>query len=261
MAKFTKTFLTNVLKMDEENVKAVMKYQRMFPSLLTEEEGVCVDARKLWKELGEPQSEFNKWIKRKVIDKRFQENEDYIKIDNFVEVGNLKRPQIDYTLTIDCAKNVSMMENTEKGSKVRNYFMITEKALKGLQEHLIIRHPEKEGYKEMTKELDEKFKIKFNCKTPPKEYIKNAEMINTLLFNKTAKQIKETFLISDNQTRENLIIEANKAIYELQVINTSLIRADINFETRKSILQTTVIEKYSHLKNDFIKIENMKNII
>lgn len=255
--KFTKVFLTNVLKMDDESVKAVMKYQRLFPSLLTEDDGLCVDARKLWNELGKPQSEFNKWIKRKIIDKKFVENEDYIKIDNFVAVGNLKRPQTDYKINIDCAKNVSMMENTEKGGQVRKYFIVTEKALKGLQEHLIIRHPEKESYKEMCVELDKQFKEKFNVKTPASVYIENANMINKLLFNKTAKQIKYTFEISDNQTRENLIIEANKAIYELQIMNTCLIRANMSMDERKEILYKTVSNKFDNLKDIFIKIENI----
>ena len=44
----------------------------------------CVDARDLWKQLGEPQGKFADWIKRKLITKKtkggaliFIENKDY----------------------------------------------------------------------------------------------------------------------------------------------------------------------------------------
>lgn len=42
-------------------------------------------------------------------------------------VGNLKRPQIDYYLTIDIAKELCMIENNEIGKKIRKYFIETEK--------------------------------------------------------------------------------------------------------------------------------------
>ena len=42
-------------------------------------------------------------------------------------VGNLKRPQIDYYLTIDMAKELCMVENNENGRKIRRYFIEVEK--------------------------------------------------------------------------------------------------------------------------------------
>ncbi len=52
---------------------------------------------------------------------------DFLKHDNFIKVGNLKRPQIDYYLTIDMAKELAMVENNEMGRKIRRYFIEVEK--------------------------------------------------------------------------------------------------------------------------------------
>jgi anti-repressor protein len=58
---------------------------------------------------------------------RFVENEDYICISQKSEIGN--RPLIEYFVTIDTAKMIAMMENNEKGDKVRKYFVQCEKDL------------------------------------------------------------------------------------------------------------------------------------
>jgi len=91
MEKFKKSFLINSLGLTETDAKLIMEAQRKFSSILLEDrDGFCVDARTLWKELGQPQGEFNKWIDRKLITKNYIENKDYFKIDNFVEVGKFQ---------------------------------------------------------------------------------------------------------------------------------------------------------------------------
>lgn len=247
--KFTKVFLTNVLGMEQEQVKMVMKYQRLFPSLLTDQEGFCVDGRTFWKELGKPQGDFSNWINRKVVKKQFEENIDYSSFHKTVEREKGATVAKEYTLTIDCAKNVAMMENTKYGMKVRKYFILMEKALKGMQEHLIIRHPEKAGYKEMCKQLDVQYCKEHEEATSAPNYIysNNANMINRALLGKTAKEIKVSLDMADNHTRENLSIEVNKALYELQVLNTSLIIADMDYKQRKSIVEQSCKVKYNNL--------------
>lgn len=85
-----------------------------------------VNARELHTKL-ESKQEFANWIKNRIKRYGFIENIDFIKHDNFIKVGNLKRPQIDYYLTIDMAKELAMVENNEMGRKIRRYFIEVEK--------------------------------------------------------------------------------------------------------------------------------------
>lgn len=85
-----------------------------------------INARELHKEL-ENKRKFADWIKQRIEQYGFVENEEFIKHHNFVTVGNLKRPQIDYFITIDMAKELCMVENNEKGRFIRRYFIETEK--------------------------------------------------------------------------------------------------------------------------------------
>lgn len=85
-----------------------------------------INARQLHREL-ENKRRFADWIKQRIEQYGFVENEEFIKHHNFVMVGNLKRPQIDYFVTIHMAKELCMVENNEKGRFIRRYFIETEK--------------------------------------------------------------------------------------------------------------------------------------
>ena len=85
-----------------------------------------INARELHKELGNKRR-FADCIKQRIEQYGFIENEEFIKHHNFVTVGNLKRPQLDYFLTIDMSKELCMVANNEKGRFIRRYFIETEK--------------------------------------------------------------------------------------------------------------------------------------
>jgi len=92
-----------------------------------------INARELHKEL-ENKRKFADWIKQRIEHYEFEENQDYFKHHNFVMVGNLKRPQIDYYVTIDVAKELCMVENNEKGRQIRKYFIEVEKRYRSIVE-------------------------------------------------------------------------------------------------------------------------------
>lgn len=122
-----------VYGLTKEDIEIIMQYQKQFPELLQDVEGFVVDARQLWEQLGRPQGNddngFSKFIKRKVLEKGFVEDVDYVLTKT--KTGIRKNVvQKEYTLTVDTAKNVCMMENTEAGRLIRRYFIITERAFR-----------------------------------------------------------------------------------------------------------------------------------
>lgn len=93
---------------------------------ITSKEGKqLVNARELHEFL-ENKRKFSDWIKQRIEQYGFVENEDFT-IHKFV---NGKATQVDYAITVEMAKELSMVENNEKGSQARKYFIQCEKELR-----------------------------------------------------------------------------------------------------------------------------------
>jgi anti-repressor protein len=90
-------------------------------------DGGRVNARELWTALGSRQ-DFSTWFKAKASN--FTPNEDFGIFHNSVEYSERGRgkPKKDFWLTVDIAKEVCMMEQTETGRRIRKYFITAEKA-------------------------------------------------------------------------------------------------------------------------------------
>jgi len=84
-----------------------------------------VSARELYNFL-EVDTPFTMWIRR-MFDYGFDEETDFITI-LLESTGG--RPSIDYALTMDCAKEISMLQRNDKGKEARKYFIEVEKAAK-----------------------------------------------------------------------------------------------------------------------------------
>jgi anti-repressor protein len=142
-----------------------------------------VSARELHSALGLSKSQFNRWIKTNLLNNPFfSENIDFIVIRLNVEIGNIgnEREILDYLLTINTAKHLTMLSRTEKAHQIRNYFIEVEKKYR-----LQLQKPEEKtrddlisvSTEEMRKELEaldfllnrvhfsEKEKIEFINKT------------------------------------------------------------------------------------------------
>ena len=85
----------------------------------------CVSGRELHEWLG-VKEKYADWIIR-MIDFGFEEGTDF-----FREIGKtpIGRPSSDHMLTIDMAKEISMIQRTPKGKQAREYFIAVEKAWK-----------------------------------------------------------------------------------------------------------------------------------
>ena len=88
-----------------------------------------VNARDLWKYL-ESKRDFSNWITQRIDNFEFVENEDYTLVNKFVEQVSGGKHLKEYHISIDMAKELSMVENNDKGRQARRYFIEAEKKLK-----------------------------------------------------------------------------------------------------------------------------------
>lgn len=89
----------------------------------------AVDARSLHAFLG-VKSRFNDWIANRISDFGFVENKDYSIFTKNLAKPNRGRPTTEYILSLDMAKELSMVERTEKGKQARLYFIECERRAK-----------------------------------------------------------------------------------------------------------------------------------
>lgn len=235
------------LNCSEEEVNLVLKYQRKLPVLIDNNtvEKFSIDARLLWEQLDKPQGDFSHWAKRKIVDKvikgtkikSFAENVDFISFDKTVEAENTNITTKEYSLTIDCAKNVSMMENTESGSLCRTYFILMENIVTKNKEWLAIRDPEKEEYKKMSAEVDAWCFRLWHHHASRSEYAVEADMLNTIVTGKTSQQLKSEYGVASNDLiRDYLKKEHNEELLFLEQQNQVLLLMDMGFTERKNML-------------------------
>lgn len=89
----------------------------------------AVNARELHAFLKSRQ-DFSTWIKNRIADYDFVENQDFVVFHKNMENPQGGRPSIEYAITLDMAKELSMVERNEQGRQARKYFIECEKRLK-----------------------------------------------------------------------------------------------------------------------------------
>ena len=85
-----------------------------------------VNARELHAFLQSKQ-DFSTWIKNRISEYDFVENQDFVRFHKKMEANNATL--IDYYITLDMAKELSMVERNDKGKQARRYFIECEKKL------------------------------------------------------------------------------------------------------------------------------------
>ncbi|HIE9392360.1 TPA: antA/AntB antirepressor family protein [Klebsiella pneumoniae] len=87
---------------------------------------MVTDARNLHKFLGN-KDQFATWIKQRIEQYGFTENVDY---ETYLENSKKGRPRTEYRISSDMAKELSMVERTERGKEARQYFIDCEERLR-----------------------------------------------------------------------------------------------------------------------------------
>lgn len=167
----------------------------------------AVNARDLHAFL-ESKQRFADWIKNRIEKYDLVENVDYVVFHNSMKNLEGGRPQIEYALTIDAAKELSMVEGNEKGKQARKYFIACEQKLKEIQpKQYNLPQTYLEALKALVVAEEEKQQLALENKVmkPKAEYFDNLVDRNLLTnIRDTAKQIhipqnKFVSLLLDNK--------------------------------------------------------------
>lgn len=88
-----------------------------------------VDARELWLFL-DSSRQFGNWITDRIKQYGFVENCDFVVFNAAVKNPSGGRPTKEYALTLDMAKELSMVERNARGKQARQYFIDCERRAK-----------------------------------------------------------------------------------------------------------------------------------
>ena len=225
----------------EEEINLVIKYQKKFPIILDNEDNMekfCIDARQLWNELDCPQGQFNKWVERKFKPYGFAENIDFKPFGQISPKPQGGRPEKDYSLTIDMAKQLSMIDKKEAGFIARRYFILMERIVKDNKDWMEVRYPERKEYKDMCEMLSNNV-YKHSARVADKyDYAREANILNVIATGSEAQAIRSYFGISSQNelTRDSLEKDYNEKLAFLQKQNMIYLGLDMPIVERVKML-------------------------
>ena len=96
---------------------------------VVEENGVSLVSARELHEFLEVGRDFSTWIKERIAKYGFEEGVDFSPVlGNSTE--SMGRSRVEYMLKLDMAKELSMVENSDKGRQARKYFIEVERDIK-----------------------------------------------------------------------------------------------------------------------------------
>ena len=179
-----------------------------------------VNARELWEYL-ESKQDFSTWIKARIDKFDFIEGEDYL-FHKIMENPQGGRPQIDYIITIDMAKELAMVENNEKGKQARKYFINIEKQFNA-QRQAMLPLTYKEALIELVKKIEENEMLE---KT--KAYISDKKTATALNTASQAVKRANKLEIELDKSKEYCTIKRMKMLTHGQDFSFKLLRDTAN---------------------------------
>ena len=245
--KFTKEELKQYGLSDEE-ISTIIEYQALLPILQSDRNDSKVNARDLHKQLNNGWK-FTDWIENRINSYQLIKEIDYFTVSRKYETvkNSSLQPKetLDYNLTLDCAKQLAMVERTDIGALVRRYFIIIEKAFKNRTNWNQNRKNTLINCKELRGALITKREELLNG-VP--EWITNGNLysiefslLNTVILGMSATQYRKEHNISSNEQIRNYFSEDQlDDVERLERYDAQLIISQeiYSYEERKQILQT-----------------------
>lgn len=123
------------------------------------EKGEKLVSAKELHEFLEVKTKFVDWVKDRIKKYDFIENVDFVTVSEKKEIANGGYQEVkEYVLTLDTAKEISMVQNNEKGKQARKYFIAIEKKYQNVVKPLTPQRELKLHY-EVLMEHDEEIKL------------------------------------------------------------------------------------------------------
>lgn len=132
--------ISNAVNTSVENTQS-MQLVPTIQGVLANKNQTLVNARDLHRFLGS-RRDFSSWVKKRINEYGFTLEQDYYVFDalSSPNLTNAKaRPQNlrEYHISLDMAKELSMVERTERGRQARQYFIAMEQRAVTSQNHLV----------------------------------------------------------------------------------------------------------------------------
>ena len=144
-----------------------------------------VNARDLWSALG-VNTHFKDWIERRINEIGAIEGEEFRSL--LSKTPNGGRPSKVYIITIDLAKEISMLERTDKGREIRRYFIEVEKEYMKAKKPMTLLETARELV--LSLEREQELKEKVNLLTHTSKLYTSTEIAKELGF-KSARAFNE----------------------------------------------------------------------
>jgi phage anti-repressor protein len=247
--KFTKKELER-LGCTEEELKLVTEYQKKLPIIVENDniEKFCVDARTLHTQLCVGK-QFSHWIQTRIKSYNFVENVDFKPFSPNGLKPQGGRPSIEYLISIDMAKQLSMIERTKIGNLSRRYYILMEDLVNRNKEWWETRKPQRENYLPMCNAISESIRRVRGRKGDDNDFKYNANIINIIATGSKAQSIKNYLGIGINElTRDSLLNDYNEKIAFLQEQNILLLGMDLPIIKRVNMLINFFDIKYPDAK-------------
>lgn len=241
--------------LSEDESSTILEYQALLPILQSDKNDSKVNARDLHKQLNSSR-QFTDWIENRIKSYQLIKDVDYITISRKYETvknsGLQPKQTLDYILTLDCAKQLAMVERTDIGALVRRYFIIIEKAFKNRTNWNKNRKNTLINCKELRSALITKREELLNGLP---EWIINGNLysiefslLNSVILGMSATQYRKKNNISSNEQIRNYFSEDQlDDVERLERYDAQLIISQeiYSYEERKYILET----EYNYVKN------------
>lgn len=135
----TKTTTKPVTNLPESNTNLEISSQTPIEIALKIDEHGMTTASNLYAFLELNPTQFSRWCKRNIVNNKFAtENTDYVCFDISVDSAVKGQTKIDYKITSEFAKKLSMTGNTKRHEQARQYFIACEQGLKSSNAEITI---------------------------------------------------------------------------------------------------------------------------